>query len=192
MNRTILIILCLLAFPFTGFTQTATDLNEGSTFVSIGSNSYKLTWWARAGVYYIVDVSADLTTWNYVNTVFVGLGGISSPVYFNNVTGDRLFVRLNTDPFNTDADGDGIPDGWEVLNGLNARFAGDATLNPDGDSYNNLEEYALGLNPWFNEYGNGTRTQIYTYDNASRVTGVNSNLGETFTYDDEGNLTNSQ
>ena len=103
--------------------------------------------------------------------------------------GDRLFVRLQTDPFNTDSDGDGIADGWEVLNGLNARFAGDAGLNPDGDDYTNLEEYALGLDPHFNEYGNGVRTQIYTYDNANKVTAVSSNLNEGFGYDEEGNLT---
>ncbi len=192
MKRFIVSVLGALLVPVAAFSQTATDLNEGSRFVSLGNNNYKFTWWARSGIFYLVDVSTDLTTWNYVNTVFHGLGGVSSPVNFNSVTGDRLFLRLNTDPFNADSDNDGIPDGWEVLYGLNARFAGDAGLNPDGDDYTNLEEYALGLDPNFNEFGNGVRTQIYTYDNASRVTGANSNLSETFTYDEEGNLTNSQ
>lgn len=192
MKRLLLILLAAGVLTTSGFAQTATDLNEGSTFVSIGSNSFRFTWWARAGVFYLVGVSEDLTTWNYINTVFLGLGGISTPVNFNNLSGDRLFVRLNTDPFNTDADNDGIPDGWEVLNGLNARFAGDAGLNPDGDDYTNLEEYALGLDPHFNEYGNGIRTQIYTYDNANKVTGVSSNLNEGFGYDEEGNLTTLQ
>ncbi len=192
MKRFLCIALGALAVPSMAFSQSATDLNEGSTLISLGNNNFQFTWWARAGVFYLVDVSPDLMTWTYLDTVFVGLGGISSPVYFNNVSGDRLFVRLNTDPFNTDADGDGMPDAWEVLNNLNPRFAGDATLNPDGDDYNNLEEYALGLDPFFNEYGNGQRTQIYTYDNANKLTVVGSNLSEGFGYDDEGNLTNLQ
>ena len=192
MMRSIRILLCMILLPTAGFSQTADALNEGSTFVSVGNNSYRFTWWARPGAYYLVDVSADLFTWNYIDTVFVGFGGISQPIYFYNVQGDRVFVRLQTDPFNTDSDGDGIPDGWEVLNGLNARFAGDAALNPDGDDYTNLEEYALGLDPHFNEYANGQRTQIYTYDNANKVTVVSSNLSEGFGYDDEGNLTSLQ
>lgn len=181
----------LTMLPLSAISQTATDPNEGSRFVSLGNNNYQFTWWARSGVYYLVDVSDDLITWNYLDTVFVGLGGVSSPVNFNSVSGNRLFVRLNTDPFNTDRDGDGMPDAWEILYGLNPNV-NDASGDLDGDGYTNLEEYALGLNPLVNEYGNGSRTQIYTYDNASRVTNVNSNLGETFTYDAEGNLTNSQ
>ena len=189
MIRPTLLAICLLALPAGAAAQTSTDLNEGSTLISLGANNYKFTWWARAGVFYLLDFSVDLNTWTYDTEVYIGFGGISQPTYFNNFTGDRLFVRLNTDPFNTDADGDGIPDGWEVLNGLNARFVGDAPLDPDGDGFTNLEEYALGLDPYFNEYGNGIRTQIYTYDAANKVTGVGSNLSEGFGYDDEGNLT---
>ena len=65
MIRPILILLCLLVLPTAAFSQTAIDLNEGSTFVSVGSNSYRFTWWARPGAYYLVDVSEDLFTWNY-------------------------------------------------------------------------------------------------------------------------------
>ncbi len=192
MNRFILMILSLLALRAAASAQSATDFNEGSQLISLGSNNYEFRWWARSGIFYLVEVSDDLMTWNYIDTVFVGLGGVSAPVYFYNVSGDRLFVRLNTDPFNTDADDDGMSDGWEVLYELNARFAGDASLDPDGDGFTNLEEYALGLNPLVNQYEDGLRTQIYTYDNATRLTNLGSNLNETFTYDAEGNLTNSQ
>lgn len=191
MKRILFALVGLLALNSSAFSQTATDPNEGSRLISLGNNNYQFTWWARTGVYYLVDVSDDLYSWNYLNTVFVGLGGVSSPVNFN-VSGAKFFVRLNTDPFNTDADGDGIPDGWEVLYGLNARFAGDASLDPDGDGFTNLDEYALSLDPHVNEYGTGQRTQIYTYDNATRLTNVGSNRNETFGYDAEGNLTNSQ
>jgi hypothetical protein len=192
MRRFLFALLGWLLLHASAHAQTAADPNEGSRLISLGNSNYQFNWWARAGVYYLVDVSEDLYSWNYLNAVFVGFGGVSAPVYFNSVAGNRMFVRLNTDPFNTDADGDGIPDGWEVLHGLNARFAGDASLDPDGDGFTNLEEYALSLDPHVNEYGTGQRTQIYTYDNATRLTNLNSSLAETFTYDAEGNLTNSQ
>jgi len=51
-----------------------------------------------------------------------------------------------TDPNNPDTDGDGMPDGWEVANGLNP-LVNDAALDPDGDGLTNLQEYLLGTNP---------------------------------------------
>ena len=39
-----------------------------------------------------------------------------------------------------------MPDGWEVSFGLNP-LEDDAQENPDGDAYNNLEEYLNGTNP---------------------------------------------
>ena len=49
----------------------------------------------------------------------------------------------------TDTDNDGMPDGWELSNGLNPSLASDATLDPDGDGQNNLAEYVAGTNPHF-------------------------------------------
>lgn len=47
-----------------------------------------------------------------------------------------------------DRDGDGIPDVWENALGLNSDLAGDALLDPDGDGFNNLEEYAANTDPF--------------------------------------------
>ena len=48
---------------------------------------------------------------------------------------------------NADSDGDGLPDGWEVANGLNPTNGGDGNADPDGDGLTNSQEYAKGTNP---------------------------------------------
>jgi hypothetical protein len=45
-----------------------------------------------------------------------------------------------------DSDGDGLPDGWEINNGLNPDLA-DAGQDPDRDGFTNLEEYQGGSSP---------------------------------------------
>ncbi|WP_248344046.1 PKD domain-containing protein [Anaeromyxobacter paludicola] len=46
-----------------------------------------------------------------------------------------------------DSDCDGMPDWWELKNGLNPNWAGDALMDLDGDGLTNLAEYKLGTNP---------------------------------------------
>ncbi|HEY1083149.1 MAG TPA: DUF1800 family protein [Prosthecobacter sp.] len=46
-----------------------------------------------------------------------------------------------------DLDEDGLPDAWELANGLSPINASDAGLDPDGDGITNLNEYAYGTNP---------------------------------------------
>jgi len=46
-----------------------------------------------------------------------------------------------------DSDGDGMPDAYEIANGLNPYDPTDAALDPDGDGLTNLQEYLLGTNP---------------------------------------------
>jgi hypothetical protein len=66
-----------------------------------------------------------------------------------------------TDPLNPDTDGDGLPDGWELVNGLdpldngiiNLRTGGPGDPNqgadgdPDGDGFTNLQELQNGTKP---------------------------------------------
>jgi hypothetical protein len=46
-----------------------------------------------------------------------------------------------------DTDADGMPDDWEVANGLNPNSALDANLDLDNDRLSNLQEYLSGTDP---------------------------------------------
>lgn len=51
------------------------------------------------------------------------------------------------DPFNSDFDGDEMPDGWEIRHGLNPKSAGDAQSDLDVSGLSNLEEFQNGTDP---------------------------------------------
>lgn len=54
-------------------------------------------------------------------------------------------------PTSPDTDGDGMWDGWEVLNSFDPGWAGDGTNDPDGDGVTNITEFLWGSNPYFAE-----------------------------------------
>ncbi|HKX62505.1 MAG TPA: thrombospondin type 3 repeat-containing protein, partial [Verrucomicrobiae bacterium] len=70
------------------------------------------------------------------------------------------------DYVNGDADGDGLPDDWEILNGTNPSFA-DADEDPDGDGLTNAEEHAAGTSP--NDPGSTLRVDEVTADGTQVV-----------------------
>ncbi len=56
--------------------------------------------------------------------------------------------RVNSSqPPITDNDGDGIPNAWELANGLDPYSASDAALDSDGDGQSNVNEYLAQTNP---------------------------------------------
>ena len=64
---------------------------------------------------------------------------------------DAEECAANTNPMLPDSDFDGIPDTWEVKNGLDPLYAGDAALDPDSDGLDNSLEFELGGDPLFFE-----------------------------------------
>lgn len=57
----------------------------------------------------------------------------------------RLDLKVNLPQL--DSDGDGMPDWWENLHGLNPFYAGDALSDFDGDGWTALQEFQRGTNP---------------------------------------------
>lgn len=92
----------------------------------------------------------------------IGNNSAGNYMIFRNVTGSVMtLTAVNTTegndfgaPINavqivrssTDADNDGMPDAWEVSNGLNPNV-NDAAEDPDNDGLTNLQEYQLGTLP---------------------------------------------
>ena len=65
---------------------------------------------------------------------------------FEDANGNGEVDEGETDPRDMDSDDDGMPDGWEVQFGLDP-LGDDIGQDPDGDGFNNLEEYTYGTNP---------------------------------------------
>ncbi|MFA5688235.1 MAG: hypothetical protein WC959_03695 [Kiritimatiellales bacterium] len=76
-----------------------------------------------------------------------------------------------------DSDGDGMPDWWEILNGLDP-LVDDRNGDADGDGFSNLAEYLAGTHPQIANVttpGNVQSRIIYQYDVNGHLESVNFN-----------------
>ena len=90
----------------------------------------------------------------------------------DNLTNLEEFI-IGTDPFNSDTDGDNMPDGWENnyypdLDPLSP----DANIDVDGDSFNNFEEFEAGTSPTDDESKPTTKEKDKAKDDYSVVMAI--------------------
>lgn len=90
-----------------------------------------------------VAATCPYTTNNWSSSARFGSGSDGN----GTVQWDDLFITTTWGALATgDRDHDGMPDVWEIANGLLPTLD-DANLDPDGDGQNNLAEYQSGINP---------------------------------------------
>jgi len=88
----------------------------------------------------------------YFNDITLYNGPEDDELDYNRFSlGDGLTVSEefinHINPNNSDTDGDGIDDGWEVTYGFEPLNHKDASEDRDGDGYSNFHEYKSGTNP---------------------------------------------
>ena len=132
--------------------QTVDEENEGTILEYDDANEiYRFKWWGRAGRVYYLQHSEDLAHWGYFPIIEQGEDSVREWGFSTN--SDRFFLRLRMldfeegDLFAIDSDGDGIPDWWEVMNGLDPFLASDALMDIDGDGLRTLSEFLAGTDP---------------------------------------------
>lgn len=135
----------MIATATRAFAQGPNDLNEGIRLsYDQPTDTRTLSWWGRSGMFYFVKETDDLLgTWSYWPVTIGGADQIIQASIQNNHFRGFWRLEIETDPYNTDSDGDFLTNAYEVENGLHPRFA-----DSDGDGMPDGYEIYFGLNPY--------------------------------------------
>jgi hypothetical protein len=93
---------------------------------------------------------------------------LTNCAHFVRTGGTLIYGTVVLDP-NDDADGDGIPNGYEQSHGLDPLNPADAALDSDGDGMSNLQEYLAGTDPT-NSASSFRITSVVRTNNDLRIT----------------------
>ncbi|MDD5223977.1 MAG: MopE-related protein [bacterium] len=137
--------LVLATGPSSNYTLGLGSLDATARASNIGWSEYDPLWvWNNQ---YDPNGSENDTI-NALAHNLVSLPGYSAiTITFYYVVGDNPTDAQANFIYIGDSDHDGMPDEWEIANGLDPENPLDAILDPDSDGLPNLTEYYLGTNP---------------------------------------------
>ena len=112
---------------------------------TIGTEPFMFRW-RKNGVNITVPPSTPFSVYSITN-VGTNHAGNYSVIITNAATTSGILSSNAVLTVLIDTDGDHVPDEWEFAYNFSTNNAGDATIDTDGDTMTNLEEYIAGTDP---------------------------------------------
>jgi hypothetical protein len=124
---------------------TVTVANASAVrFKFVANANWSVNWGEQNQSDFDLPVAGNAERGNYGDITINGTLNGSYRVTFHEQTGAYTLALLPP----PDADGDGLPDAWEILYGFNPNGSGDAAVDFDADGLTNVQEFQKGTHPW--------------------------------------------